>query len=234
MRAVSGLAIPQPSQLVDVLNLCQSVEAQLPHVDDVAALKDAAAKMRAIDQYVALTSTEGRQAIAATVRRIEVRVGEVLGAAVTGVNQHSEPYVTTEGSTLTHHERHDFRQMAAHPEIVEAEIASGTDERPTSRRQVMLAIREHVRNEDEALARDFEQRGLQPMTDPAVIAANKSWIAMDAAVASVIRQVLDVSAKYSNDDLEALRVGRLWPSTRNSASVASAFLNYLTTIGEQQ
>jgi hypothetical protein len=140
VRTVTTLAIPQPSQLVDVLNLCQSVEAQLPYVEDVAMLKDAAAKMRAIDQYVALTSTEGRQAIAATVRRIEVRVGEVLGEAVAGVNQHSEPYVATEGFVLTHHERHDFRQMAAHPDIVEAEIAKGTDERPTSRRQVIQAI----------------------------------------------------------------------------------------------
>jgi hypothetical protein len=232
---VSALAIPQPSQLVDVLNLCQSVEAQLPHVDDVAALKDAAAKMRAIDQYVALTSTEGRQAIAATVRRIEVRVGEVRGEAVNGGDRRSDQFGCDQtDNTLSPRELHDFRQMAAHPDIVEAEITKGTDERPTSRRQVMQAIREHVRNEDEALARDFEQRGLEPMTDPAAIAANKWWIAMDAAVASVIRQVLDVSAKYSNDDLEALRVGRLWPSTRKSASVASAFLNYLTTIGEQQ
>jgi hypothetical protein len=230
VRAVTSLAIPQPSQLVDVLNLCQSVEAQLPFVDDVAKLNEAAAGLRAIDLYIAHTSTKGRQAIAATVRRIGIRAGELLPDAMTG-SHHS---VTTEGSLLTKHERYDFRQMAAHPEIVEAEIAKGTDERPTSHRQVMQAIREHVRNEDEALARDFEQRGLEPMTDPAAIAANKSWIAMDAAVASVIRQVLDVSAKYSNDDLEALRVGRLWPSTRKSASVASAFLNYLTTIGDQQ
>lgn len=34
------LAIPQPSQLVDVLTMCQSIEAQLPYVDDVAVLKD--------------------------------------------------------------------------------------------------------------------------------------------------------------------------------------------------
>jgi hypothetical protein len=234
VRAVSGLAIPQPSQLVDVLNLCQSVEAQLPFVDDVAKLDEAAAGLRAIDLYIAHTSTKGRQAIAATVERIGVRVGEVLGEATHYHGNQFDKRVSVTSETLSKHERYDFRQMAAHPEIVEAEIAKGTDERPTSHRQVMQAIREHVRNEDEALARDFEQRGLEPMTDPAAIAANKSWIAMDAAVASVIRQVLDVSAKYSNDDLEALRVGRLWPSTRKSASVASAFLNYLTTIGEQQ
>jgi hypothetical protein len=230
VRAVSGLAIPQPSQLVDVLNLCQSVEAQLPHVDDVAALKDAAAKMRAIDQYVALTSTEGRQAIAATVRRIEIRAGELLPDAVTG-SHHS---VTTEGSLLTKDERHDFRQMAAHPDIVEAEIAKGTDERPTSRRQVMQAIRDTIRSEEEQLAHELASRGIEVLSDPTAIAANKSWIAMDAAVASVIRQVLDVSARYSNDDLESLQVGRLWQSTRQNASRASAFLNYLSGIGGQQ
>lgn len=37
-------------------------------------------------------------------------------------------------------ERHDFRQMAAHPEIVEAEIAKSTDEKPVSRRQILHAI----------------------------------------------------------------------------------------------
>lgn len=137
---MTGLAIPQPSQLVDVLNLCQSIEAQLAEVNDVAMLKDAAAKLRAIDEYVALTSSEGRQAIAATVHRIEVRVGEVLGRVEFGERTDLQPSVVTEGSALTKHERYDFRQMAAHPDIVEAEIAKGTDERPTSRRQILHAI----------------------------------------------------------------------------------------------
>lgn len=231
---MTSLAIPQPSQLVDVLNLCQSVEAQLPHVDDVAALKDAAAKMRAIDQYVALTSTEGRQAIAATVRRIEVRVGEVLGAPMPGTRTDLQPLGRDQEVVVSDRERHDFRQMAAHPEIVEAEIAKGTDERPTSRRQVMQAIRDTIRSEEEQLAHELASRGIEVLSDPAAIAANKSWIAMDAAVASVIRQVLDVSARYSNDDLESLQVGRLWQSTRQNASRASAFLNYLSGIGGQQ
>lgn len=136
---MTGLAIPQPSQLVDVLNLCQSIEAQLAEVNDVAMLKDAAAKLRAIDEYVALTSSEGRSAIAITVRRIEVRVGEVLGAAVEG-RPSTESSVATEVSVLTKDERHDFRQMAAHPDIVEAEIAKSTDEKPVSRRQILHAI----------------------------------------------------------------------------------------------
>lgn len=44
---------------------------------------------------------------------------------------------------LTRNERWAFRLMAAHPDIVEAEIAKGTDEHPVSRAQVMRAIRAH-------------------------------------------------------------------------------------------
>jgi hypothetical protein len=44
---------------------------------------------------------------------------------------------------FTRNQRYEFRLMAAYPEIVEAEIAKGTDERPTSHRQVMQAIRAH-------------------------------------------------------------------------------------------
>lgn len=137
---MTGLAIPQPSQLVDVLNLCQSIEAQLPEVNDVAMLKDAAAKLRAIDEYVALTSSEGRQAIAATVRRIEVRVGEVLGPPMQGTRTDLQLPNHDSEVPLSEAERRHFRQMAAHPDIVEAEIAKGTNERPTSRRQILHAI----------------------------------------------------------------------------------------------
>jgi hypothetical protein len=40
MSTTIGLAIPQPSQLVDVVNLCQSIEAQLPYVEDMGQLSD--------------------------------------------------------------------------------------------------------------------------------------------------------------------------------------------------
>ena len=44
---------------------------------------------------------------------------------------------------LTRNERWAFRLMAAHPDIVEAEIAKGTDEHPVSRAQILRAIRAH-------------------------------------------------------------------------------------------
>jgi hypothetical protein len=229
MSTTIGLAIPQPSQLVDVVNLCQSIEAQLPYVDDVGQLKEASAKMRAIDQYVALTSTEGRQAIAATVRRIEARAGEVAGETSQGSRTDLELSVVT--ASLTKHELHDFRLMAAHPDIVEQEIAKGTDERPTSRRQVLTAIKESVKRDQQMNAEALASRGIKPLTDPAEIAKARAWIDMDAAVAGAIAHVLKVSAKYSNDDLERLTTGRLWQSTREDASRASAFLKYLSTLG---
>jgi hypothetical protein len=48
-------------------------------------------------------------------RRLEVRIGTLLGPAPGSSNQYSEPSVATEGS-LDHH---DFRKMAADPEVVE-------------------------------------------------------------------------------------------------------------------
>jgi hypothetical protein len=199
---VTGLAIPQPSQLVDVLNLCQSVEAQLPHVDDVAALKDAAAKMRAIDQYVALTSTEGRQAIAATVRRIGVRVGEVLGETKHYHGNQFDVRVSEATETLSKHERHDFRQMAAHPEIVEAEIAKGTDQRPTSHHQVMQAI-QVAKQELQAQRRseDVEEAafvaGLGPAND---VAGDRKRQEVHMAIIAV-HSATKTLAKFTADDI---------------------------------
>lgn len=225
------LAIPQPSQLVDVLTMCQSIEAQLPYVDDVAVLKDGAAKLRAIDEYVALTSSEGRQAIASTVRRIEMRVGEVLGPPMQGTRTDLQLPNHDSEVPLSEAERRHFRQMAAHQDIVEAEIAKGTDERPTSRRQVLQAIREQRKRQDAAMTEELARRGLVPLSDPLDIAANNKWIAMDAAIAHAIAQVIELTRRYSNDELETLARGRLWQSTRADASIASAFLKYLASIG---
>jgi DNA-binding transcriptional MerR regulator len=232
MSTTIGLAIPQPSQLVDVVNLCQSIEAQLPFVEDMGQLKDAEFKLRAIDEYLALTSTEGRQAVAATIYRIQMRAGEVLGEA--SPNGKGLGSSAIDPSELTKDERYHLRLMAAHSDIVEQEIAKGTDERPTSRRQVLGAIRESMRAEEQRFRDDLASKGVQVLTDPKEIAANKAWIEMDAAVAGAIRQVLEVAARYSNDDLERLTTDSLWKSTAEKASRASAFLKYLSTLGAEQ
>jgi hypothetical protein len=231
MSTTIGLAIPQPSQLVDVVNLCQSIEAQLPYVDDVGQLKDAAAKLRAIDEYLSVTNVEGRKAIVATIRHIDIRAGEVLGVGVVGRPPQGEIVKGFTISELSNVEKRQLRLMAQHPDIVEQVIEESTDQRPASRLKVITAIKESVKRDQQMNAEALASRGIKPLTDPAEIAKARAWIDMDAAVAGAIAHVLKVSARYSNDDLERLTTGRLWQSTREDASRASAFLKYLSTLG---
>ena len=44
---------------------------------------------------------------------------------------------------LWRQQRHEFRKMARHPEIVEQVIADSNDDDPPTRRKVMRAIAEH-------------------------------------------------------------------------------------------
>jgi hypothetical protein len=231
MSTTIGLAIPQPSQLVDVVNLCQSIEAQLPYVEDVGQLKDAAAKLRAIDEYLSVTNVEGRKAIVATVRRIDKRAGEVLGKATQGQRFDLSTLDNDPKFKIDPKEKYQLRLMAQHPDIVEQVIAESTDQRPASRLKVITAIKESVKRDQQMNAEALASRGIKPLTDPAEIAKARAWIDMDAAVAGAIAHVLKVAAKYSNDDLERLTTGRLWQSTREDASRASAFLKYLSTLG---
>lgn len=71
-------------------------------------------------------SSEGRARVAAAMRRLEVRIGELLGATSAGKRHDLEPSGVTEG--LSRHERHEFRRMAEHPDVVEDVIADSTDD----------------------------------------------------------------------------------------------------------
>lgn len=135
----NALVIPRPTDVVDVYGLCQSIEQRIAEVDDIATLKDAQAKLGAIAEYVGRTSKDGIAQIQATMRRLEVRVGEVIGVPRAGVNQHTEAAPAGEGS-ITRHERNEFRQMAEHKEVVEAVIAQSTDKAPPSRAKILSAI----------------------------------------------------------------------------------------------
>jgi hypothetical protein len=60
-------------------------------------------------------------------RYLEVRIGELLGKAKRGGDRRSDQ-ITREVDGLTPNERHDFRTMAAHADVVEDVIAGATDE----------------------------------------------------------------------------------------------------------
>lgn len=71
----------------------------------------------------------------AAMRRLEVRIGELLGPA-----DNRGPATLGRDLGLGPDERHDFREMASHPEVVEAVIAESTDEEPASRRKVLEGL----------------------------------------------------------------------------------------------
>lgn len=138
---MTTLAIPQPTSLVEVETRCDQIDAFWPQCETVAHVQEGQAILAAWDEYLARTSKDGRARVAASMRRGEIRIGELLGAAEVGRNQHSEPSFATEPS-LNHQQRHEFRQMAQNPDLVEDVIAESTDEQPASRRKVTKRINE--------------------------------------------------------------------------------------------
>lgn len=139
----------EPASLVAVEEQCASVERWAEACTSVAELREACNKLSAIDSYLAHTSRDGRARVAAAMRRLEVRIGILLGPPERGGdrgNQHTGGKSSASEMPLTPNERSQFRNMADHEDIVEDEIAKSTDEQPASRRKVMDAIRPTRRN----------------------------------------------------------------------------------------
>lgn len=141
--------VPAPSPAVDPYTICAQIDSWLPHTVDVPLLHDTKAKLSAIDQYLDQTARQGRAAVTATMRRLEVRIGEVIGATKPGARHDLQPSIATEGS-LSKDERSQFREMAEHADVVEAVIAESTDEEPASRRKVLGAIKDEKAKNSEA------------------------------------------------------------------------------------
>lgn len=139
----AALSIPRPSAGIDVHGICQQIESWSESCTDIGEMHEVKAKLSAIDQYIAQTSTEGRAAVSATVRRLEVRIGVVLGEAKpgnpTGANQHGGTSAAPD-VPLTKHERSEFRKMADAADVVEEVIAASTDDKPASRAKVLGEI----------------------------------------------------------------------------------------------
>lgn len=228
---MSSLAIPSPNAVADVHSLCGHIEAALPTITDVDMLHDAKAKLTAIDAYIAMTSTEGRAQVQATVRRITQRVGEVLGDKRQG--ERTDLSGAHEKSPLSTDERYVARKFAEHPDVVEDVIAASDDFNPPSERKVLNAIR--AKEQSQQMARDeaeldeaVEQIGLRRLTDPIEIAQQRRRIEVRAHVAGVIRDVLTMRDRYSDAQLAALTAERLWPTTRAQAIEAAQFLTHLS------
>lgn len=134
----------EPISLAHITAQCRSIEVWAEHCDSIPDITDARNKLAAIEQYVAATSKDGRAQIAAAQRRLEIRIGILLGPAKagnpTGANQHGGTSSAIEDPPLTKDERSQFRKMADHPEIVDAVVDESDDETPASRRRVLDEI----------------------------------------------------------------------------------------------
>ena len=172
----------EPTSLVAVHDQCSKVEAWAERCDSPAQVRDAINRLAAIDEYLKRTSIEGRERVAATMRRLEVRVGKLLGPAENGGDRRSDQF-TREGTGLSANERHAFRRIAEHEDVVEKVIAESTTAQPASRRKVLQAIDAH---EWDQVEQHMDRQGIDD-TDlkRATLRANTS-----KAVHVVTRQLL--------------------------------------------
>jgi hypothetical protein len=154
----------EPTSLAAVHDQCAAIEAWAEACESVPELRDASNKLAAIDTYLERTSIEGRARTAAAMRRLEVRIGQLLGPAEKG--RPSNGNVPRE-EHLPGNRRHDFRQMAEHEDVVEEVIADSTDEDPASRRKVTEAIRRQRQPDTEVEPRF--KGSVKPMKRPASV-----------------------------------------------------------------
>lgn len=145
---MSLVVATEPTSLVAVEDQCFRIEAWAETCDNVAELRDAMNKCSAISEYLRLTATEGTARVETAKRRLEVRVGVLLGPPVVGGAHQvdrDQPGVEIDKAV-----RSQFRAMAADPDTVEEVIAASTDHNPPSRRKVMDAIKSKRKPPDEA------------------------------------------------------------------------------------
>lgn len=136
-----ALPTPQSVTPAELADYGAQVVAWAEQVDDIGQVREAADKWAAITEYVRRSSREGVAGAEATLRRLEVRVGQLLGPA-------TRDHDRTAGSTsvvpdIERHARSDLRDLAEHADVVEQVIAESTDAEPPSRRKVLAAIRDH-------------------------------------------------------------------------------------------
>jgi hypothetical protein len=131
-------AIPDATTLdvVELVELGAQIVAWAESIDDAAAVRDTAARWAAICEFVRRTSREGVAEAEAVLRRLEVRIGALLGPATVGA--HSS--VTEGGASLSADARHDLRTLAEHADVVEQVIAASDDDSPPSRRKCLTEI----------------------------------------------------------------------------------------------
>lgn len=95
-------------------------------------------------------------------RRLEVRIGELLGPAIPNGGNSRNGSGATDPNPIPRDDRSDFRNMAEHRDVVEEAIAASTDDNPPSRRSVRNVVLGKVPREPARRRRG----GPQPYSGP--------------------------------------------------------------------
>lgn len=202
------LVVPttEPASLVAVNDQCAAIEAWAETCESIPELQDFGNKLAAIDEYLNRTSTEGRSRVAAAMRRLEVRIGKLLGPPL-GPQESGRLQGSGATEPLDRHRRDEFRRMAENEEVVEQVIAESTDRAPASRGKVMQIIRPKKANERDGakksranvIARENEIREMARKGNTSLQMANALDVTRDSVVSIAKRIGVDIPA-------DALRV----------------------------
>lgn len=119
--------------------IATKIEAWAITCDDLDALREARARVAAVESYLAKRHKDASKEMARADRKLEARIGELIGAAKAAVPGpgRGKPSVANDG--LSRNERHEFRQIAEyqdHPEV------KPLIEQGQSRRRVLRQIAE--------------------------------------------------------------------------------------------
>lgn len=151
---------PEPTSLAQVNDQCEAIEVWAEHCDSVPELRDATNKLAAINEYLTRTSTDGRARVDAAMRKLEVRIGDLLGPPDIGGDRKTDQF-DRDRTDLSPDQRSDFRQMAANSDVVDEVIEQSTDDDPPSRRKVMRAIKQQTKPQRTPLPNMAESAGWQ-------------------------------------------------------------------------
>lgn len=191
--------LPEVTNEAALLVWSAGVERWMTGVYETAPLLHAHAQARAIIDYFDRKPVAGARLVHATARRLEMRLGELLGPA----KPRGGHVRMSDGMTSS--ERSTYRLFHAHRDVVEQVIAASTDAQPASQRRLRAAIDEATGKDLEAAAR--RRRGqLQRVAERR--AAVRRMYQENGLTVSEIAEAMGVAPSVVSDDLSWMGIVR--------------------------
>lgn len=161
-RGTTALALPRPEMVTlpqvrdRLLPACVQLRQQIERRGDIPAACEMCRQLEAFRKY--LQDREGRDLLAAEVRRTEVLIGKLLGPGEETQGQRNDLSPTGDKfAGVEREDRHKFRLLAAHEDVVEELLAEGKVSRNVILEKIQrrLKVEENGADEPEVRAGDF-------------------------------------------------------------------------------